>query len=35
MTPPRALGDGDLVEVEVDGIGSLANPVAVMNGVPG
>ncbi len=29
MTPPRSLKDGDVVEVEVEGIGSLRNPVAV------
>lgn len=28
-TPPVWLGDGDIVEVEVDGIGTLVNPVAV------
>jgi 5-carboxymethyl-2-hydroxymuconate isomerase len=27
MDPPRSLQDGDLVEVEIDGIGTLANPV--------
>lgn len=27
MTPPRSLGDGDVVEVEVEGIGALRNPV--------
>ena len=27
MTPPRSLADGDEVEVEVEGIGSLRNPV--------
>jgi 5-carboxymethyl-2-hydroxymuconate isomerase len=27
MTPPRCLHPGDVVEVEVDGIGSLRNPV--------
>jgi len=29
-TPPVFLGDGDLVECEVDGIGRLANPVRVV-----
>ncbi|MBW3560971.1 MAG: fumarylacetoacetate hydrolase family protein [Actinobacteria bacterium] len=28
-TPPRFLGDGDVVEVEVEGIGTLRNPVIV------
>jgi 5-carboxymethyl-2-hydroxymuconate isomerase len=28
MDPPRSLRDGDVVEVEVDGIGTLRNPVA-------
>jgi 2-keto-4-pentenoate hydratase/2-oxohepta-3-ene-1,7-dioic acid hydratase in catechol pathway len=27
MTPPRSLADGDVVEVEIEGIGSLRNPV--------
>ncbi len=27
MDPPRSLAPGDLVEVEVDGIGTLRNPV--------
>ena len=27
MDPPRSLGAGDVVEVEVDGIGTLRNPV--------
>jgi 5-carboxymethyl-2-hydroxymuconate isomerase len=27
MTPPVSLRDGDLVEVEIDGIGTLRNPV--------
>ena len=27
MDPPRSLQDGDVVEVEIDGIGTLANPV--------
>lgn len=27
MTPPASLRDGDLVEVEIDGIGTLRNPV--------
>jgi 2-keto-4-pentenoate hydratase/2-oxohepta-3-ene-1,7-dioic acid hydratase in catechol pathway len=28
MDPPRSLQDGDVVEVEVGGIGTLRNPVA-------
>ena len=28
MDPKRSLGDGDVVEVEVEGIGTLRNPVA-------
>jgi 2-keto-4-pentenoate hydratase/2-oxohepta-3-ene-1,7-dioic acid hydratase in catechol pathway len=28
-TPPRYLGDGDVVEVWVEGVGTLANPVAI------
>jgi 5-carboxymethyl-2-hydroxymuconate isomerase len=28
MDPPRFLADGDLVEVEVEGIGRLRNPVS-------
>jgi 5-carboxymethyl-2-hydroxymuconate isomerase len=27
MDPPRSLQDGDVVEVEIDGIGTLRNPV--------
>ncbi len=27
MTPPRSLQHGDVVEVEIDGIGTLRNPV--------
>jgi 5-carboxymethyl-2-hydroxymuconate isomerase len=27
MDPPRSLQDGDVVEVEIDGIGTLSNPV--------
>jgi 2-keto-4-pentenoate hydratase/2-oxohepta-3-ene-1,7-dioic acid hydratase in catechol pathway len=27
MVPPRALRAGDVVEVEVEGIGRMANPV--------
>lgn len=34
MTPPRSLGDGDVVEVEIDGIGCLRNPVVVQSAVP-
>jgi 5-carboxymethyl-2-hydroxymuconate isomerase len=32
MTPQRSLNDGDIVEVEVDGIGRLRNPVVVTRG---
>jgi len=28
FTPPRWLRDGDLVEVEIEGIGTIANRVA-------
>jgi len=28
MDPPRSLQDGDVVEVEIEGIGTLRNPVA-------
>ena len=30
-TPPIFLGDGDVVEVEIDGIGTLSNPVEVLH----
>lgn len=30
-TPPIFLGDGDVVEIEIDGIGTLSNPVRVLS----
>jgi 2-keto-4-pentenoate hydratase/2-oxohepta-3-ene-1,7-dioic acid hydratase in catechol pathway len=33
MTPARSLADGDVVEVEIDGIGCLRNPVVVQSEV--
>jgi 5-carboxymethyl-2-hydroxymuconate isomerase len=34
MTPPRSLRDGDVVEVEIDGIGTLRNPVVEVAAQP-
>jgi 2-keto-4-pentenoate hydratase/2-oxohepta-3-ene-1,7-dioic acid hydratase in catechol pathway len=31
MQPPRFLADGDVIEIEVDGIGTLVNSVKVVN----
>jgi 2-keto-4-pentenoate hydratase/2-oxohepta-3-ene-1,7-dioic acid hydratase in catechol pathway len=30
MNPPRSLAAGDVVETEVDGIGTLRNPVVAV-----
>jgi 2-keto-4-pentenoate hydratase/2-oxohepta-3-ene-1,7-dioic acid hydratase in catechol pathway len=34
MDPPRSLAPGDVVEVAIEGIGSLRNPVVAVDGAP-